>query len=92
MEILQRLFYGSHVKYKEEEEVLKFCKRIWEFLGSRNDIYPSDCDALYFDFSVLPRKVQEEMRRDAYLIFGITDQGEFVSQWIDRWELDKCDG
>ena len=50
-------------------------------------------DAYYYDFSVIPRGIQEKLQlwRDAYLIFGITTDGEIISKWVDRWDLDSCD-
>jgi hypothetical protein len=50
-------------------------------------------DAYYYDFSVIPRAIQEKLNlwRDAYLIFGITTEGEIVSKWVDRWDLDSPD-
>jgi len=80
------LRYSQGHEDKDDE----FSKRIWELLGSREDIFVSDCDAVYFDFSVIPSKVQQELQlwRDHYLIYGVTQQGEFASKWVDRWELD----
>ena len=50
-------------------------------------------DAYYYDFSVIPTAIQEKLQlwRDAYLIFGITTEGEIVSKWVDRWDLDSRD-
>ncbi len=50
-------------------------------------------DAYYYDFSVIPRSVQEKLQLwcDAYLIFGITTEGEMISKWIGRWDLDSTD-
>jgi len=50
-------------------------------------------DAYYYDFSVIPHAIQEKLQlwRDAYLIFGITTDGEIVSKWVDRWDLDSDD-
>jgi hypothetical protein len=50
-------------------------------------------DAYYYDFSVIPRSIQEKLQlwRDAYLIFGITTEGEMISKWVDRWDLDSPD-
>ena len=72
------------------EKDQQLCKKIWVLLGSPNNVYLYNCDALYFDFSVIPKNA--ERSRDSYLIFGITDQGEFISKWIDRWELDEEKG
>lgn len=50
-------------------------------------------DAYYYDFSVIPRGIQEKnnLWRDCYLIFGITIEGELVSKWIYRRDLDSDD-
>lgn len=50
-------------------------------------------DAYYYDFSVIPRDIQKknDFCRDCYLIFGITTEGEMVSKWVDRWDLDSND-
>lgn len=50
-------------------------------------------DAYYYDFSVIPRNIQEKYNfyRDVYLIFGITIEGEIISKWVDRWDLDGSD-
>ena len=50
-------------------------------------------DAYYYDFSVIPDKIQEKLNlyRDAYLIYGISEDGEFISKWVDRWDLDSSD-
>ena len=50
-------------------------------------------DAYYYDFSVIPRDIQQKLQlwRDVYLIYGITTEGEIISKWIDRWDLDSTD-
>ena len=50
-------------------------------------------DAYYYDFSAIPRDIQEELNlwRDAYLIYGVTTAGTLVSRWVDRWDLDSND-
>lgn len=50
-------------------------------------------DAYYYDFSVIPRDVQQKLQlwRDAYLIYGINVEGEIISKWVDRWDLDSSD-
>lgn len=47
-------------------------------------------DAYYYDFSQIPRKIREEKElcRDSYLIFGITIEGELVSKWVERHDLE----
>ena len=50
-------------------------------------------DAYYYDFSVIPEAIQKisYLCRDAYLIYGINIDGEMVSKWVDRWDLDSID-
>ena len=50
-------------------------------------------DAYYYDFSVIPREIQEmnHFYRDMYLLFGITTEGEVVTEWIERYDLDSFD-
>jgi hypothetical protein len=50
-------------------------------------------DAFYYDFSAIPHAIQEKLNlcRDAYLLYGITTNGEIVSVWVDRWDLDSDD-
>lgn len=73
----------------------KLAKKIWGFLGERKDMHYDDVDALYFDYSVIPRHLQGwekgQFSRDAYMLFGITENGEVITHWIDRWELDKAE-
>lgn len=46
-------------------------------------------DAYYYDFSVLPEWAKDKFYRDMYLLYGITHEGEFVTKWIERWDLDS---
>lgn len=50
-------------------------------------------DAYYYDFSVIPNAVNEKLQlwRDAYMIYGITTDGEMITKWVDRWDLDSDD-
>jgi len=82
---------SRHLESHEVNEIDEtFAARILALLNHPD--VNKDCmvDAYYYDFSVVPRKIQESLNiwRDCYLIFGITHQGEIVSKWIDRWELD----
>lgn len=69
----------------------EFCKRIVQFLNDPRINHTCMVDAYYYDFSVIPRKIQQELQlwRDHYFIYGITDEGEFVTKWVDRWDLDS---
>ena len=48
-------------------------------------------DAYYYDYSEIPDSIEAEYNlwRDAYLIYGITTQGEMVTKWVDRYDLDS---
>ena len=76
---------------RENERDLELADRIAKLLNHPG--INEDCmvDAYYYDFSVIPEKIQVDLQlwRDAYLIFGITNQGEIVSKWVDRWDLDS---
>lgn len=50
-------------------------------------------DAYYYDFAVIPKGVQKDLDlwRDCYLIYGITIEGEMVSKWVERYDLDSTD-
>lgn len=50
-------------------------------------------DAYYYDFSVIPREIQQKNNfyRDMYLLYGITNSGEMVTKWVERWDLDSDD-
>lgn len=73
----------------ENDEVVS--KRIAALLNNPKIDKYCMVDASYYNFSVMPIVVQEklQLRRDAYLIFGITTEGEMISKWVDRWDLDS---
>jgi hypothetical protein len=50
-------------------------------------------DAYYYDYSAIPQCILDKYNfyRDMYLIYGITDQCDIVSKWIERWDLDSDD-
>src|SRR5580692_11260210 len=83
-------YLDEHDRIGEDE---KFAERICAILNDpRVDKYCM-VDAYYYDFSVIPRAVKErlDLGRDCYLIFGITNEGDIVSKWVDRWDLDSPD-
>jgi hypothetical protein len=81
---------GDNDLEKEDEEL---ANRIAYLLNHPQIDKYCMVDAYYYDFSVIPRGVQEKLQlwRDAYLLFGITTEGEVVSKWVDRWDLDSPD-
>ena len=82
--------YEKDVADKIDDEL---SQRIMELLNDpRIDKYCM-VDAYYYDFSVIPREIQQRLQlwRDAYLIFGITTEGKIISKWVDRWDLDSND-
>ena len=76
-----------------EEDDEKFSERIALLLNHPQIDRYCHVDAYYYDFSVIPRDIQEKLNiwRDAYLIYGITTEGEIISKWVDRWDLDSND-
>lgn len=93
-ERIQRLKDNRHLEAHEMDALdQKFAARILALLN--DPAIDKDClvDAYYYDFSVIPHGVQERLNlwRDCYLIFGITTEGEMVSMWVDRWDLDSDD-
>ena len=86
-ERLQR--YRSNESYQDDEEL---ANRISSLLNHPDIDKNCMVDAYYYDFSVIPTEIQEKLQlwRDAYLIYGITKEGEIVSKWVDRYVLDSC--
>jgi hypothetical protein len=76
-----------------DDNDLKFSDRIAALLNHPQIDKYCMIDAYYYDFSVIPRGIQERLNlwRDTYFIFGITIEGEIVSKWVDRWALDSND-
>ena len=84
-----RYFEGYESRKMDQE----FCDRIAALLNHSKIDEHCMVDAYYYDFSVIPRDVKDRLNlwRDCYLIFGITTEGEIVSKWVDRWDLDSED-
>lgn len=86
-ERVQRLKYSD--KYYHEEDQA-FAKRIITLLDDPK--VDEDCmvDAYYYDNCVIPHEIQHKFNfiGDMYLIFGITCEGEIVSKWVKRYDLD----
>ncbi len=76
----------SYLNAFEDDE--KLTKRIIDLLD-RSDISNMNMvDAYYYDYSVLPGEMWKTCHGDMYMIFGITDSGEMITKWVDRWDLD----
>lgn len=71
----------------------KFAERIYALLDDPKIDEYCMVDAYYYDFCEIPVEIQKELNlwRDAYLIFGINTDGEIISKWVDRWDLDSSD-
>lgn len=90
-------FY-ENVGYSENKEyAIKFdsnySERIFKLLNDpRLDKY-SMVDAYYYDYSVIPYVILDKYNfySDQYLIFGITNEAEIISKWVDRYDLDSND-
>lgn len=91
-ERLQRYRRQFDKEWADEDDI-KLSDRISVLLNHPQIDKYCMVDAYYYDFSVIPRDIQEKLQlwRDAYLIFGITTEGEIISKWVDRWDLDSID-
>ncbi len=90
-ERMERLGSYNYSKSDEElyEEDDKLCERIRLFLNhSKIDKY---ClvDAYYYDFSGLPEHLKGKFYRDMYFLYGITNDAEVITKWVERWDLDS---
>lgn len=94
MDQSERLQRAKEHRYLEDKEVdQKFANRILSLLNHHDIDKYCMVDAYYYDFCVIPDSVQARLNlwSDCYLIFGITKNGEMVSKWVDRWDLDSDD-
>ncbi len=85
-ERLQR-FKGNGDNLKKEDE--EFSSRIFDLLNHPKITKHCMVDAYYYDYSVIPRHLQGKFYRDMYLIYGITEDGEIFSKWVERYDLDS---
>ena len=93
-ERIQRLRDNRNLESHEADQIDEaFAARILALLNHYDIDKHCMVDAYYYDLSVIPRGVQESLNlwRDCYLIFGITNEGDMVSKWVDRWDLDSKD-
>lgn len=93
-ERIQRLKQNRNLEYQETDQIdEEFSARILALLNHPQIDKYCMVDAYYYDFSVIPHYIQESLNlwRDCYMIFGITKEGEIVSKWVDRWDLDSDD-
>lgn len=72
------------LRYDEE-----IASRILAFLNDPRLAKYSMVDAYYYDYSELPRNVEVKSCGDMYLLFGITEEGEVITKWVKRWDLDS---
>lgn len=77
----------------EEEADKVFAKRILDLLNHPDVDKYCMVDAYYYDYSTIPDEILNSLNlyRDAYLIYGITNKGEIVSKWVERYDLDSND-
>lgn len=76
--------------YAENEDRI-LAKRIRAFLNHPGIEEYSMVDAYYYDFSVIPRLLQGRFCGDIYFLYGITEQGEIITKWVKRGDLDSDD-
>ena len=69
----------------------EFCLRIIKFLDHPDIDEFCMVDAYYYDFSEIPNEIIDKYRffRDMYLVYGITNKGEIISKWVERYDLDS---
>ena len=85
---------GPSTSYAEDaDEILR--KRIFDLLNHPKLNRYSLVDAYYYDFSSiqnLDKNILDSVNwRDAYLLFGITDDLEIVTKLVERDDLDSND-
>jgi hypothetical protein len=93
-ERIQRLRDHRYLESHEADQIDEvFAARILALLNHPQIDEHCMVDAYYYDFSVIPHYIRESLnpRRDCYMIFGITKEGEIISRWVDRWDLDSED-
>lgn len=91
-ERILRLKDNRYVEFEDaDRRDEEFAERIASILNHPQIDKYCMVDAYYYDFSVIPRDIQEKLQlwRDAYLIFGITKEAEIISKWVDRYDLDS---
>jgi hypothetical protein len=90
MDESERLQRFRQHRFDDDKE---FANRIMLLLNDPKIDKHCMVDAYYYDFSVIPKGVQEilQLWRDVYLIYGINEDGEIISKWVDRWDLDSSD-
>ncbi len=90
-ERMQRWKDNCFMEMADKKEDDTFADRIAALLNHPQIDKYCMVDAYYYDFSAIPRDVQERFQiwRDCYLIFGITTVGEMITKWVDRWDLDS---
>lgn len=87
METVERLFDGHGIYQHTIKKTRAFSVKIWKLLGSPEEVGEYNCDALWFAFSALPECIKEIIHGDAYLVYGITKTGTFISEWVPEDEL-----
>lgn len=86
----ERLERMNNCRFDELYSDHKICDRLCALL--QVDVHDiTVIDGAYYDFSVLPEDElgNKIMFRDAYLIYAITNDGKYLSKWVDRWDLDS---
>jgi hypothetical protein len=76
---------------EDDREDRKFSDRIALLLNHPKIDKYCMVDAYYYDFSVIPYEIQQSNNfyRDMYMIFGITTEGQAVTKWVERYDLDS---
>lgn len=74
-----------------EKDDREFAQRISALLNHPKIDRYCMVDAYYYDFSVIPEAILriKNFYRDVYLLFGITTDGEIITKWVERYDLDS---
>jgi hypothetical protein len=86
-ERLQR--YKREGRNEEDDRILS--ERIASLLNHPKIDRFCAVDAYYYDFCEIPIEIQriKNFYRDVYLLFGITTEGEIITKWVERYDLDS---
>lgn len=88
--MIDNRYLEDHEKASRDEEL---ALRIQSFLNHPQIDEFCMVDAYYYDLCEIPDAVRgaHNIWCDCYMIFGITTEGEMITKWVDRWDLDSND-
>ncbi len=86
-------FECGDTRQKADQEDEVYANRIRELLNHPKIDNYCVVDACYYDAGEIPDEVCHKygLYTDQYLIYGISFDGEFISKWVGRWDLNSDD-